>query len=231
MTSLPVPRSRVVLFAGHYGSGKSTVALSYAELLRSVYPDERIALADLDIVNPYFRTKDCEQTLKEMGVELIASEYASSNVDVPAMPESAYRMTEDRGLRVIVDVGGDDRGALAMGRYAPALIGEGNYDMLAVINSGRPLTRTPAETVEVLREIETACGIPFTGIVNCTNLGRETTAQTVISSIPYAEAVSAMTGLPVVFTAARRELLGQLPDGMTVLPVSRVISHGGIENY
>ena len=231
MTRLPADGHRVVLFAGHYGSGKSTVALGYAEMLRARFPGERIALADLDIVNPYFRTKDCEPLLREIGVELIASDYASSNVDVPAMPESAYRITEDRGLKVIVDVGGDDRGALAMGRYAPALIEEGDYDMLAVINSSRPLTSTPGDTVAVLREIESACGIPFTGIVNCTNLGRDTSAETVISSLPYAEAVAEMTGLPVAFTAVRRELLGRMPDGMTVLPVSHVISHGGIENY
>lgn len=228
---LPALSKRVILLAGHYGSGKSTVALGLAETLRSEDKNARIALADLDIVNPYFRTADCADVLEELGVELIASEYAGSNVDVPAMPASAYRIVSDRDLRVIVDVGGDDRGALAMGRYAPGLTEENDFDMLAVINRSRPLTRTPEDTVPVLREIEAACGLSFTGIVNCTNFGRETTADTIVGSADYAEKVSALMKLPVVFTAAESRLVPELPADMPVLPVRRVISHGGIINY
>jgi energy-coupling factor transporter ATP-binding protein EcfA2 len=231
VTVLPELRARVTVLAGHYGSGKSTVALACAELLRSRFPDGRIALADLDIVNPYFRTADCGDALRKEGIGLIASGFASSNVDVPAMPGDAYRITGDPGLRVVVDVGGDDRGALALGRYAPALLAEGDLDMLGVINACRPLTRTPQDAAGVLREISAACGIPFTGLVNCTNLGRDTDAGTVVSGLAFAEKVAELTSVPVAFSAARRELCGALPDGMRVLPVSRIISHGGIENF
>ena len=228
---LPPTGRRVTLFAGHYGSGKSTAALGYAGLLRERYPDEEIVLADLDIVNPYFRTSDCAGELEKLNVGLIVSEYAGTNVDVPAMPGGAYRITDDRSLRAIIDVGGDDRGALAMGRYAEALIAEGNYDMLAVINRSRPLTRTPEDTVSVLKEIEGACGIAFTGIVNCTNFGRDTDVRDIYDSLPYAEEVSRIMGIPVVFTSVLERLVPELPDCMPVLPVKHIISHGGISNF
>lgn len=230
MQSILQRHARVTLFAGHYGSGKSTAAMAFAAALRAAFPQDPIAVADLDIVNPYFRTKDCAEQLAALGVELIASDYASGNVDVPALPGSAYRVTEDRSLRCVIDVGGDDRGALALGRYAPALKAEGDYDMLGVINCFRPLTRTPEDTVAVLREIEEAGGLPFTALVNNPALGRLTTPEDVLASADYAAAVSRLMGIPVAFTAARRSVCEALPDGMLLLPLDHTISHGGIEN-
>ena len=175
---------RITLFAGHYGSGKTNIALNYARHMRRAYP--RVAVADLDIVNPYFRTKDSAAELAADGIELVVSDFANSNVDFPAMPKETYALMADRATRVVVDVGGDDRGALALGRYVDDIRAEGDYEMLAVINASRPLTTTPQDTVEVLREIEAACALPFTGIVNNTNLGQKTTAETVLASVPYA---------------------------------------------
>lgn len=220
----------MTLFAGHYGSGKSTVAMAFAAALRRAYPQDRIALADLDIVNPYFRTKDCADVLAALNVEMIASDYASGNVDVPALPGEAYRVTEEKDLRCIIDVGGDDRGALALGRYVPALMAEDSYDMLAVINRFRPLTRTPEDTVAVLREIEEACGLPFTALVSNPALGRLTTPADVLASADYAARVSDLMGIPVAFTAARRALCGDLPADLLLLPLDHTITHGGIEN-
>ena len=189
---------RITLFAGHYGSGKTNIALNYARHLRRAYA--RVAVADLDIVNPYFRTKDSADELAADGIELVVSDFANSNVDFPAMPKEAYALMADRGMRVVVDVGGDDRGALALGRYVDDIRAEGDYEMLAVVNASRPLTQTPLDAVEVLREIESACALPFTGIVNNTNLGQKTTADTVLSSVPYADEVARLMGLPVRFT-------------------------------
>ena len=104
----------------------------------------------------------------------------------------------------------DDRGALALGRYTPEIREEGNYEMLLVVNRARPLTRTAEDTVQVLREIEAACGLPFTGIVNNTNLGPQTAAEDVLSSVPYAEAVSRLTGLPVFMTCCAEALYPEL---------------------
>ena len=160
---------RVTLFAGHYGSGKTNIAVNYALKLRETH--ERVLIADLDIVNPYFRTKDSLDELTRAGVRLISSEYANSNVDLPALPTEMYAITDDTSSMAVVDIGGDDRGAYALGRYQPAILEENDYDMLFVCNMYRPLTTTPEDTIQVLREIEAACGIPFTGIVNNSNLG------------------------------------------------------------
>ena len=199
---------RVTLFAGHYGSGKTNVALNFARQLKSAVP--RVAVADLDIVNPYFRTKDSAERLAAEGIELVVSGYANSNVDFPAMPKEAYALFADRAVSVVVDVGGDDRGALALGRYVDDIRAEGDYDMLAVVNASRPLTSTPEDALDVLREIEEACRLPFTGIVNNTNLGPQTTANTVLSSLKYADAIAEVLGIPVKFTCCPASLEGEL---------------------
>ena len=112
--------------------------------------------------------------------------------------------------KVVIDVGGDDRGALALGRYVPDIRQEGDYEMLAVVNAARPLTRTPRDAVEVLREIESASQLPFTGIVNNTNLGPQTTAETVLASRAYADEIAALMGVPVRFTCAMAAIAAEL---------------------
>lgn len=205
---------RVTLFAGHYGSGKTNIALNYARWLRR--QDLPVTIADLDIVNPYFRTKDSEAALAEEGIGLIVSEFANSNVDLPAMPKEAYGLVSDPTVNAVLDIGGDDRGALALGRYTPTIKAEGNYEMLFVVNRSRPLTRTVADTLEVMGEIEEACQLPFTAIVNNTNLGLQTTAQDVLASLDYARALSETTGLPIKMTCAAAhlfpELTGKVPN-------------------
>ncbi len=203
---------RVTLFAGHYGSGKTNIAVNYALKLRETH--ERVLIADLDIVNPYFRTKDSIEELTAAGIRLISSEYANSNVDLPALPTEMYAITDDRDAMAVVDIGGDDRGAYALGRYAPGILEENDYDMLFVCNMYRPLTTTPEDTIQVLREIEAACGIPFTGIVNNSNLGDMTAPADVLASLPYADAVARKTGLPVRFTSVRADLAPALAGKM-----------------
>ena len=122
-------------------------------------------------------------------------------MDIPALPQQMYSITDDRSKKVILDIGGDDRGALALGRLAPAILAENDYEMLMVINRFRPLTRDARSTVEVMREIEYAGGIPFTGLVNNSNLGEETTAEDILSSVAYANEVSELSSLPVKFTS------------------------------
>ena len=201
---------RITVFAGHYGSGKTNIAVNYALRLREEY--DKVSIADLDIVNPYFRTKDSEKHLEEKGIRLISSEYANSNVDVPALPAEAYSIIDDLSVRAVIDVGGDDRGALALGRYTPSIIEQNDYEHLLVINKFRPLTPDCASTIEVMREIETACGMKFTGIVNNSNLGDETTAEDVISSIAYAEEISKASSLPIRMTTVKEDLFDTLKD-------------------
>lgn len=201
---------RITLFAGHYGSGKTNIAVNYALYLRERY--ENVSIADLDIVNPYFRTKDSEKFLESKGIHLISSEYANSNVDVPALPGEAYSILDNRELHAVIDVGGDDRGALALGRYAPSILEQGDYEMLFVINKFRPLTRDCASTVAIMNEIETACGMKFTAIINNSNLGEETTPEDVIGSAEYAREVSQATGLPVKMTTVKEEIYEKVND-------------------
>lgn len=205
---------RITLFAGHYGSGKTNIALNYARMLKR--SGEKVVIADLDIVNPYFRTKDSAAALQAEGIDLVVSDFANSNVDFPAMPKEIYGLVAERGQKVVMDIGGDDRGALALGRYVPDIRAEDDYEMLAVVNAARPLTQTAADAVEVLREIEAACQLPFTGIVNNTNLGQQTIATTVLESVPYANEVAALMGVPVRFTCATaaiaRELEGKIEN-------------------
>ena len=180
---------RLTLFAGHYGSGKTNIAVNYAMLLAA--EGKQTYIADLDIVNPYFRTKDSAKDLEAAGVKLISPQFANSNVDLPALPAEAYRLVTDQNIYGIMDIGGDDRGAYALGRYVPAMKEEGNYRMIFVASCYRPLTRTPEEAMEVMAEIEAACGLRFTDIINNSNLGSETTAETVLASLPYMEKLSA----------------------------------------
>lgn len=202
---------RITLFAGHYGSGKTNVAINYAKWLRRSCGE--VAMADLDIVNPYFRTKDSADELRKAGVELVVSGYANSNVDFPAMPKEAYALFAGDG-KVVVDVGGDDRGALALGRYVGDIRNENDYEMLAVVNFNRPLTSTPAEAMAVLKEIEEACSLPFTGIVNNTNLGMSTTADDVVGSARIAGDLSRMMGLPVRFTSVAAHLAERVAESL-----------------
>ena len=195
---------RVTLFSGHYGSGKTNIAVNFALGLRR--EGKPVTVADLDIVNPYFRTKDSMAELEEAGIRLISSRYANTNLDIPALPDDLYVITDDRETYAIIDVGGDDRGALALGRLTPALLAEDNYEMLMVINRYRPLTPDAASVLEVMSEIETACGIRFTGLVNNSNLGEETTAEDVLASVKFGEEVAALSGLPVKMTAVKAEL-------------------------
>ncbi len=204
---------RLTLMAGHYGSGKTNIAVNLAMMLKK--SGEDVVIADLDIVNPYYRTKDSEEELRAAGIPLISSEYANSNVDVPALPQELYSIVDVRSRHAIVDIGGDDRGALALGRYTPFILEENDYDMLLVINKYRPLTPDTASTLEVMREIEAAGGIPFTGIVNNSNLGRETTPEDVIASDAYAKDIAAATGLPIRMTTVKAEIAGAVAE---VLP-------------
>lgn len=201
-------QKRITLLCGHYGSGKTNIAINLAFQYKKKY--DQVAIADLDIVNPYFRTKDSKAALEAAGIRLIASEYAGGNLDIPALPQEMYALTDEPGLMSVIDVGGDDRGALALGRIAPSILAEKNYEMLFVINRSRPLTRDAASTLEVLHEIEYAGGISFTGIVNNTNLGEETTAEDVLDSLSYAKEVSVLSGLPVRFTAVHETLFNEL---------------------
>ena len=215
---------RVTLFVGHYGSGKTNIAVAYARHLNEM--GKAVTVADMDIVNPYFRTKDSEEDFKREGIELIVSEFANSNVDLPALPSELYRVVERRERHAVLDIGGDDRGAYALGRFAPYIKEENDYECLFVANMYRPLTKTPEEALAVMREIETAGGIKITAIVNNSNLGELTDGEMVQGSMDYIKRLSEISGLPVKFTSAREDVaesLGGIEKGFFPLKLQKKI--------
>ena len=213
-------QKRVTLFAGHYGSGKTNIAVNYA--LHMAQNGLSVSIADLDIVNPYFRTKDSAAELEEAGIRLISSPYANSNVDVPALPAELYSLVNDKSTYAVFDVGGDDRGALALGRYAPSILEENDYEMIFVANFYRPLTQNAEDALAVMREIEVAGGIPFTAIVHNSNVGVETAKGDILAKESEMQRLSALSGLPVLFTAASESVASTL-DGAFALKLQKKI--------
>ncbi len=210
---------RITLFAGHYGSGKTNIAVNYALKLKN--DGYAVKIADLDIVNPYFRTKDSQLDLEKAGIPLISPAYANSNVDLPALPQEVYSLVQRRDFYAVMDIGGDDRGAYALGRYTPYILEENNYEMIFVANFYRPLTRTAEDALEVMREIEVACGIKFTAIVNNSNLGNLTTANDVITTYDKTAKLSKLSNLPVIFTSAEKEVAKNLDGNVLSLNLQK----------
>ncbi len=201
---------RITLLCGHYGSGKTNIAVNMAFELKEKF--ENVVVADMDIVNPYFRTKDSQKEFEKAGIKLIASAFAGSNVDLPSLPQEMYSLTDSRDAHCILDIGGDERGALVLGRYAERIKEENNYEMYFVFNACRPLTRNADDALEVMREIEWAGKIPFTGIINNSNIGEETTAEIVINSITAANELSQKAGIPLVMTSVHEKLFSSLEN-------------------
>lgn len=214
MDNNPLKFKRLTIISGHYGSGKTNIAVNVAKEIAKTR--ENVALADLDIVNPYFRSKDSERELEQKGIRLICSLYANSNVDIPALPQEIYAITDDKSLTAVLDIGGDDRGALVLGRLADDIKQENDYEMLMVVNKFRPETKDADSAIEIMREIEVASKIKFTGIINNTNLGEETDEDLILSSLSYAEEIAEKTGIPVVMTTVSEglynELSGKIPN-------------------
>ena len=202
---------RVTLFCGHYGSGKTNIAVNYALELRS--RGLEVTLADLDIVNPYFRSKDSTAELEKAGVKVIALPFANSSVDLPALPSSAYSLVQDRSHYAVLDIGGDDRGAYALGRFVPYILEENDYEMIYVVNFYRPLTETVDQALEVMGEIEAACGLKFTSVINNSNLGAETTEETIRATSDKVSELCRRSSLPLFATTAEKSIAkeGMMP--------------------
>lgn len=209
---------RITLLMGHYGSGKTTVAVNYAVALKKLR--EKVTIYDLDIVNPYYRTVDAFSTLEKAGVQLVVSPFAETNVDIPAMNAGSYKMVDDLSSYAVVDIGGDDRGALALGRFSQKIKEENNYEALLVVNMFRPETRDVEGVKQILKEIEQASKIPFTGIVNNSNLGLDTTEEEILKGYDFCLEVSKELNIPLKFSAIEEKLLDKVKNIKNVLPVT-----------
>lgn len=190
---------RLCIISGHYGSGKTSLAANLAILLAQ--HGRQVTVVDMDLVNPYFRSADYSQIFSEYGVRLITPPFANSNLDIPALPPNLTEVIRDESRYLLIDVGGDDAGAVSLGQLSDE-IKKRDYDLCYVMNFFRYLTQTPAQTVQVLREIESACRLSATRLIHNSNLGRETAIDDIQNTQPLAEEAAKLTGLPIWFTAA-----------------------------
>ena len=200
---------RLTIVTGHYGTGKTEFSVNLALALAA--EGARTALADLDIVNPYFRSRERRELLEGAGVRLIAASQALADADVPALPAELHAVLEDRSVRGVLDVGGDPSGARVLARYRPRILKE-DYQLLCIVNAARPEVRTAERSAEVLRAIETVTGLACTGLVNNTHLCGETAPEDIREGAALAEEVSQITGIPVVCHTAERRFQDRLRD-------------------
>ena len=208
MTELPIRHLNIV--AGHYGAGKTNFAVNLALEAKRRSPGAPVYAADLDIVNPYFRTADAADLLRERGVEPLIPQFANTNVDIPSLPPMLRGLIESKDAFTVVDVGGDD-GAVALGMYREAIRAAG-YSLFYVVNRFRPLIADPREAAGCMREIEEASGLRCTALVNNTNLGEETDPREVAESVTYARECAALCSLPLLCHAYIRDIAPAVPE-------------------
>jgi len=188
---------RISIITGHYGSGKTNISVNMAISLAKA--GKKVTIVDLDIVNPYFRTADFKKLLESYDINVILPIYANTNLDLPALPAQINSIFDQTDSYVIIDVGGDDAGAIALGRYSNQ-IKKQDFDLFYVINECRFQTKEASEAVNLLKDIETTSRLKATKLINNTNLGEETTLDTVLNSSEFAQSVSRLTALPIEFT-------------------------------
>ncbi len=205
---------KINIVTGHYGSGKTNFSANLA--IKLAENCGKVTVVDLDIVNPYFRSADFGKLFSDKNIELIAPLYANSNLDIPAISFDLERIASGDGS-LVIDVGGDDAGAIALGRYAKAFSAfSDDIDMLYVVNCRRFLTRTAGEALELMYEIEAAAQMKHTAIVNNTNLLYETTAEILEDSAGFAEEISERSGLPIAFSCVPLGLAADVPEPFPV---------------
>ena len=200
---------RISIITGHYGTGKTEFAVNLA--LAMAAQGQRVMVADLDIVNPYFRSRERKATLEQAGVSLISSSQACSDADVPSLPAELLTIFENRDLRGVLDIGGDPVGARVLARFRPKILPE-DHQLIYVLNARRPEVRETENAIAYLRGIEATTGLTCTGIVNNTHLCGETTAADIRKGAALAAAVSRETGIPVLCHVAVERLAEEVSD-------------------
>jgi len=199
---------RINIIVGHYGSGKTEFAVNFAINLTKKY--KKVYIVDLDIVNPYFRTNDVRKQLQELGVEVIASEFASSNVDVPALPSEIFRVFCDSEAACVFDVGGDDDGAVALGRYKQ-YFDKDDYNMFFVVNTFRPLSATTDDVLKLIHDIEVSSRLKVTGLINNSNVSHLTEKDDILKGQKIVKKVSEKTKINIVYTSGLENVLKEIP--------------------
>ena len=209
---------RIQIITGHYGSGKTEYAVNLA--LHLVQEHENVALADMDIVNPYFRSYEQAKRLEEAGVRVIVTS-CGGIADIPAINPEVMSIFQQEKWTGVLDIGGDPIGARVLARFAPQLKPE-EFDLLFVLNANRPETKDVESALQYMQGIEAECRQKITGIVNNTHLCGDTTAEEVLKGAALALALSERTSLPVIHHAVQRKFVEQVQDKLKepVLPMN-----------
>lgn len=202
---------RIRIIIGHYGSGKSEFSVNYAMKLAEM--GRKVAIADLDIVNMYFRSREKAAEMESLGVKVIGSKINAPAIEVPSISAEVLTPLQDQSYDTILDVGGDQVGARALGRYVDYFV-EGNYDMFFVLNANRPETQTLDKVLEYMVKIEDVSRAKITGIINNTHLLKGTTAEDVLRGQKLALEVSARTNIDIKYISVLEEVVPSLPDGL-----------------
>lgn len=216
-------QKRVIMLTGDYGCGKTNLAVNLALLLAE---KGKVSVVDMDTVNPYFRTADFGEIFSKRGINAVFPQYANTNLDIPVLNFDLENIVSQSDF-TIIDIGGSDAGAYPVGRFESLFKSLGDeLEMLYVFNMYRLCECSADEVVKTLREIENACRVKCTGLVNNSNLGAETTRDTVAASEKFAEEVSALSGVPIKFTCVLEN------DEQTdeKLPVKRLVKLPWEEN-
>lgn len=200
---------RIRIIIGHYGSGKSEFSVNYAAKLAEL--NRKVALADLDIVNMYFRSREKKRELENLGVRVIGGQIESPAIEVPSVSAEVYSPLQDESYDAILDVGGDPVGAMALGRYVD-YFEEGKYDMFFVLNANRAETQEVDKILEYMNKIEVASRGKITGIVNNTHLLKSTTKEEVLKGAELASLVSKKTGIPVKYHVVLEDIVPSITE-------------------
>ena len=213
-------QQRLTVLVGNYGSGKTEIALNLAMEMVAQGPT---ALVDLDIVNPYFRSAEKRALLTEKGVRVLAPTFATTGVDIPALPPEIQSVFDEPRERVVFDVGGDDTGATALGRYAPFFLREREVTrVLYVVNVCRPLSQTAEDILRLMERIAVRARMRPDALVNNANLQGETTAELLLRGQSVLSEVSRKTGLPIAFIAGEQAVIDTLPKELEPLALTIV---------
>ena len=205
---------RIRIITGHYGSGKTEFAVNYVKKLRESV-DGRVAIADLDIVNVYFRSRENKEELEEKGIQVIASNLDTAVADVPAVSGAMTMPVINKEYQYVVDLGGNDVGTLVLGRIKP-LLDHAEADFFMVVNAYRPNTSTPEGIIEQMENLEYAAGLKVTGFINNTNLVRETTAECLLHGDEVLKEVTKRTGVPVKYVSYVKDVMTEeIPEGLS----------------
>ena len=209
---------RICIVTGHYGTGKTEFAVNLS--LELAKEHDNVMIADLDIVNPYFRSRERKTELEKAGIKMISSSQEAAHADIPALPAELLSIFQNRDIRGILDIGGDPVGARVLARFQPKIISE-NYELLFVVNANRPEVRTVDAAIEYMRKIEATTGLTCSGLVNNTHLCGETTEAEVRKGAALAKAIGDETGIPVRCHVAVERLAESLADlNEPVFPIS-----------